>query len=111
MTEMCERYDPTWHRASVQTDPDRVQVIDGVAIPIPEHPRFRYVGKQWYWETSMAQYIALATFPHDAAQSGGIRRREWENCCAVAACAFRRACNYPACEIWEAALAKAEGKR
>ena len=105
-----------WDRAKEErmgvAQPDRVQVMpDGARMPIPSNsPRFEFdaytrdATPEWHWQCGDGEFVPIATL-RDA------NPLEWDSCCAGAACAFRRACNYPACEIWEAALAKAEGKR
>jgi hypothetical protein len=113
---------------------DHIQVIDGVAMPIPQLDRFVFADGTWRWipaDRADVPLTWLCPVPTDDAYS--YRRLEWRSCCAVAACAWRdealtcaaRAVNEvtddraeiwlererqaaTAEHIWEAALAKAE---
>ena len=111
--------------------PERVQVMpDGQSYPIPAHPRFVFDG-EWRWLLPSGYTVSIRSLQNFQATRSG--KREWENCCAVAACAWRRQARLHhnksrmhsnprlernelhreaeivlRAEIWEAALAKAE---
>lgn len=65
------------------SEPERIQVMpDGTRLPIPVHPRFRYLAGEWGW-TATGGYNLSLTMLRDGG-AGWSWLREWHSCCAVA---------------------------
>jgi len=121
------------------SDPERVQLLpDGTRLPIPEHPRYQFCDGAWCWRDSEEDWLPIASLYKAAQTTLPNARLAWEDCCAVAACAFRQQIQSAyaewaeayersdaatenallqrveemdhLCAIWESELAKAEGK-
>ena len=67
--------------------PERVQIVDGRRLQIPEHPRFVFQHGEWHFtfrdHDKERTYKVALTWLHQYGYEA------WQDCCAVAACWWR----------------------